>query len=224
MRRLDTLLRRRRTLVALLVVGALVAFASLAFAATEDVDVQDNVFVPETVAVTVGDTVRWTQSGGNPHTITADDRSFDSRPDCNSFADAGMGNCMSEGDTFEITFEEEGEVPYFCKIHGAEGGQGMSGVIVVEAADEGKPEQQPEEQPEDQPEEEPEQQPEDQPEEQAQEEPASEPQAEQAQPEEEELPNTGAAAGLAVLGLATLGLMGFGVRALRRGPRGPSAD
>ncbi|MGH3441204.1 MAG: cupredoxin domain-containing protein [Nitriliruptorales bacterium] len=129
------LTRRRRTLVALLALGGLALVASTALAATASVDVQDDQFVPATVTIEAGDTVEWTQSGNNPHTITADDGSFDSHPDCNSFADGAAGNCMSNGDSNSQTFETAGEIAYYCKIHGAPGGQGMSGTIVVTAGE-----------------------------------------------------------------------------------------
>lgn len=97
---------------------------------TWDVDVADNEFSPASLTIQVGDTVRWTQSGTNPHTVTEDDDSFDSHPDCDEFADSVLGNCMAEGDTHEETFTEAGEVGYYCKIHGGPG-SGMAGTITV---------------------------------------------------------------------------------------------
>jgi plastocyanin len=101
---------------------------------THDVEVVDDAFEPPTIEVTEGDTVRWTQTGSNPHTVTADDESFDSHPDCQTFADAADGNCMEEGDTYDQTFEEEGEFGYYCRLHGSPG-QGMAGTVVVTAAE-----------------------------------------------------------------------------------------
>lgn len=92
-----------------------------ASAATVDVAVGDNTFTPGAVTITAGDTVVWTDNGVRPHTVTADDNSFDS------------GN-MSTGQTFSRTFTTPGTIRYFCKIHGAAGGIGMSGTIVVQAA------------------------------------------------------------------------------------------
>ena len=84
------------------------------------VDVLDNAFDPESVTITAGDTVTWDVTGANPHTITADDGSFD--------------QSVATGDTFEQTFDTPGTYAYYCRIHGAAGGVGMSGTIVVEAA------------------------------------------------------------------------------------------
>ena len=98
-----------------------------ALAAPAAVDVQDNQFVAASVTVTVGDTVTWTESGNAPHSVTADDGSFDSGPTC-------LPNCLSHGASFAHTFTQAGTFAYHCKIHGAAGGLGMSGVVHVEAA------------------------------------------------------------------------------------------
>ena len=98
-----------------------------AHAADAAVDVQDDAFVPAEVTISVGDTVTWTQTGSNPHSVTADDGSFDSHPNC-------PGMCMAQGDTFQHTFEEAGTFAYHCRVHGGPGGAGMSGVIEVEGA------------------------------------------------------------------------------------------
>lgn len=96
-------------------------------AATGDVDVRDNSFAPATIQIEEGDTVRWQQSGSGQHSVTADDDSFDSHATC-------PPTCMGEGDEFEQTFADAGTYRYYCKIHGGEGGTGMSGRVVVRAA------------------------------------------------------------------------------------------
>ena len=78
----------------------------------------DDFFKGEVVRVPVGTKVEWRNLGRNPHTVTADDATFDS------------GN-MENGDEFSWTFEEAGVYPYYCKYHGAAGGVGMAGIIVV---------------------------------------------------------------------------------------------
>jgi len=83
------------------------------------VDVVDNQFRPMQLTVTVGATVVWTHEGQNPHTVTADDRTFDSG--------------TLESGTFSVTFDDVGRVPYYCQIHG-EPGSGMFGTVVVQAA------------------------------------------------------------------------------------------
>ena len=93
------------------------------------VSIQHHQFDPRELTVNVGDEVTWTHRDGEQvHSVTADDGSFDSNPDCSA------GNpkaCMSDHDTFKHTFGAEGRYPYFSKPWGAAGGQGASGVIVV---------------------------------------------------------------------------------------------
>lgn len=62
----------------------------------------------------VGTIVVWYNNDSVAHTITARDNSFDS------------GN-LSPGDTFQYTFEQPGELEYYCKIHPS-----MVGKITVE--------------------------------------------------------------------------------------------
>lgn len=91
------------------------------------VDVRDNSFSPSRIEIEVGDTVVWTQTGTNPHTVTAEGGSFDSHPNC---TDVGTGDCMQQGDTFSHTFRSPGEVRYVCRVHDQ---IGMTGVVVVKA-------------------------------------------------------------------------------------------
>ena len=65
-------------------------------------------------SVSVGDTVRVTNEDTVGHTWTAIDGEFDS-------------GTLSEGDSFDFTFEEAGEFDYFCSIHPE-----MAGTITVE--------------------------------------------------------------------------------------------
>lgn len=80
----------------------------------------DDAFRPLELTVTVGTEVVWTNEGGSPHTVTADDRAFDS-------------GTLEPGQTFSVTFDRVGRVPYYCQIHGAPG-SGMFGVVIVQAA------------------------------------------------------------------------------------------
>src|SRR5690606_30591460 len=69
---------------------------------------------PNPVEAGVGDTVRWTNDDTTPHTITSGanaqpDGKFDSSPNLNPL--------LAPGETFEHTFEEAGEYPYYCTLH-----------------------------------------------------------------------------------------------------------
>lgn len=97
---------------------------------TGPIDVIDNAFEAKVVRVEVGGTVEWSQSGTQPHTVTASDGSFDSHPDC-SFPESDR--CLNAGDTYEQAFDAPGEIPYYCKLHGTAAGGGMAGTIIVEA-------------------------------------------------------------------------------------------
>lgn len=96
-------------------------------AATVGVAIRDNQFSPATIEIVVGDTVRWTHAGNNPHSVTASDGSFDSSPMCPPM-------CLMSGDTFSRRFSDRGTFAYYCRLHGAPDGTGMAGVVLVRAA------------------------------------------------------------------------------------------
>src|SRR5215210_4958379 len=88
------------------------------------VDIGDNFFDPPQAAVEPGSTITWTNKGDEPHTVTADDGSFDS----------GM---LNPGDSYTVAFDGQGTVTYHCAIHpemrgsvtvGGGGGGGGGGV------------------------------------------------------------------------------------------------
>ena len=69
----------------------------------------DTAFQPNPVQVSVGTTVTWTNNDAQPHTATSGqnatpDGTFDS-------------SIMAPQGTFEHTFTEAGEFPYFCLLH-----------------------------------------------------------------------------------------------------------
>jgi len=86
---------------------------------THDVTVQNFSFSPGELTITVGDVVRWTNVLGT-HNVTADDNSFTSGP----AAPAPW--------EFTHTFTTVGLHPYYCEPHGAPGGSGMAGVVIVQ--------------------------------------------------------------------------------------------
>jgi plastocyanin len=62
-------------------------------------------FDPTTVTVTAGQTVEWdfADTSGTPHTVTADDGSFES--------------CSQTSGKFVVTFSKAGDVKYHCTLH-----------------------------------------------------------------------------------------------------------
>ena len=74
----------------------------------------EDAYDPNPVQAKVGDTVTWTNDDTQPHTVTSGsngqpDGKFDSSPNLNPL--------MAPGQTFEHTFEEPGEYPYYCAVH-----------------------------------------------------------------------------------------------------------
>jgi LPXTG-motif cell wall-anchored protein len=118
--------------MAVAVVACLLVLAGPAGAANVSVDMTASLtYAPKTITVNVGDTVTWIHdSTSTPHTVTADNGSFDSSPGC----PASIPACLGAGSTYQHTFTQAGTFAYHCKIHGAAGGIGMAGTIVVVAA------------------------------------------------------------------------------------------
>lgn len=65
--------------------------------------------------VSMGSTVTWINNDSAPHTVTADDGSFDS-------------GSMQTGQSYSHTFSSAGTFPYYCTIHGK---ASMSGSVQV---------------------------------------------------------------------------------------------
>ena len=68
------------------------------------VSIGDNFFAPADIAIEPGDTITWTNEGAVPHTVTADDGSFDSET-------------LNPGDSFTVAFSGQGTLTYYCEIH-----------------------------------------------------------------------------------------------------------
>jgi len=68
------------------------------------VSIEDFYFEPADGVIQPGDTVTWTNEGNHPHTVTADDGSFDS-------------GTLQPGQSFSYTFRNPGTVAYHCTIH-----------------------------------------------------------------------------------------------------------
>ena len=77
----------------------------------------DNAFDAGIVRIQPGQSIEWSNDGNSPHTVTADDGSFDS------------GDLAPDA-TFTTAFDQPGVYAYFCKYHGAPG-VGMTGIVVV---------------------------------------------------------------------------------------------
>ena len=77
------------------------------------VEINNFMFTPKTLTVSVGTTVTWKFDDSTQHTVAADDKSFTSSP-------------MANGQTYTHTFDTAGTFKYHCSIHPF-----MTGAIVV---------------------------------------------------------------------------------------------
>jgi plastocyanin len=75
------------------------------------------------ISVPVGTTVRWVNSSRAPHTVTSG-KSSDDADAPGALFDA----TIRPGESFEFTFTQVGEQPYFCRFHED---AGMVGTVVV---------------------------------------------------------------------------------------------
>jgi plastocyanin len=87
-------------------------------------------FVPQTVTITAGDSVTWTNTSGLTHNVDADDHSFRCANGCD---DQGGDGTPSGSWSFTRVFSQVGTIPYHCDIHGG-APYYMMGTIVVKAA------------------------------------------------------------------------------------------
>lgn len=88
--------------------------------ASTSVSMMNIQFEPQTITVSPGDTVTWTNDEAVPHDVKKDSGPG---PDFSSGPEGGMG----DGDKFEHTFEEAGTYDYICRVHAP----GMAGTVIV---------------------------------------------------------------------------------------------
>jgi plastocyanin len=77
------------------------------------VDIAKFAYGPKEITVAPGTKIVWTNHDEIPHTVTAKDKSVDSK-------------ALDTGDKFEHTFDREGDFEYFCTVHPF-----MTGVVHV---------------------------------------------------------------------------------------------
>jgi len=82
--------------------------------ASADVKIDNFSFGPQTLAVSVGTTVVWTNRDDIPHTVVSTDGVFKSK-------------VRDTDEKFSYTFTKAGTYPYFCSVHPK-----MTGNIVVQ--------------------------------------------------------------------------------------------
>jgi plastocyanin len=118
----STNFRVRLVMLATIVAGLSAAFPVAAQAADGNVGVEDNSFTPGRIAVKPGEKVTWTNPG------SGEQHNFRFEGEQATFA-ASTGPWSSTR-----TFLTEGAFRFYCEIHGAPGGAGMTGVVYVNSA------------------------------------------------------------------------------------------
>ena len=89
---------------------------SSASSGTVQVTMSSLKFVPATIHIKVGQTVKWTNNDSPPHNV-----SYQSGPKF-----ASSPSVMNPGASYSVTFKHPGTITYFCSIHPF-----MKGTIVV---------------------------------------------------------------------------------------------
>ena len=74
----------------------------------------DTAYQPNPLQVSVGSTVTWTNNDSQPHTVTS---GSNGQPDNKFNSSPNFTPLLNPGQTFEHTFTEAGEYPYFCLVH-----------------------------------------------------------------------------------------------------------
>jgi plastocyanin len=85
-----------------------------------NVQVSSNKFDPKEITISVGDTITWTNIGGN-HNVNGTKATFPDNP-------LSFGNDVGEGWTYSFVFTEAGTYDYQCNPHAS---FGMVGTVTV---------------------------------------------------------------------------------------------
>ncbi|WP_343225844.1 FG-GAP-like repeat-containing protein [Noviluteimonas lactosilytica] len=101
-------------------------------AANHTVRANPMTFSPNDLTIVAGDTVTFV-NGGGLHNVRSENGSITSFR-CAVGCDGNNGDPSTDPWTAVVRFPTAGTIRYFCEIHGAPGGVGMSGIIRVTAA------------------------------------------------------------------------------------------
>jgi amicyanin len=83
------------------------------------VTIQNFAFNPQTITISVGETVTWTNQDSAPHSVMDDP----GLPDVSGLSSA----VLSKGGSYSFTFDQAGTWNYYCSIHPS-----MKGTVVVQ--------------------------------------------------------------------------------------------
>jgi len=105
--RVARLIPARAVVVAMLlgpVVGAMLAFGTVAAQDANVVMIDNFTFSPKELTVAVGTTVKWVNHDDIPHTVVNADKLFRSK-------------ALDTDDSYSFTFTSAGTFDYFCGLH-----------------------------------------------------------------------------------------------------------
>ena len=126
-------INRRTFTESLAALGVAAATPALAEGATVEVSMRQApkmIFLPASVTIKAGDTVKWTNPYNITHTVTFDPAQAQTASDVvlpAGVAPFGSADIEEEG-TFSHTFTAKGTYKYVCKYHEA---MGMVGTVIV---------------------------------------------------------------------------------------------
>ena len=89
------------------------------------VNIADDFFFPSKLSISAGQTVRWTNNGGEQHAVNSNPGSENCKP---TSGEAFASPTINTGEIFEHTFNSPGTFAYHCEIHGCP----MRGTITVQ--------------------------------------------------------------------------------------------
>jgi plastocyanin len=95
--------------------------------ATHTVSVGDNFFLPRSILVAPGDTVRWNWTGNSPHNIVCEDETTPADPVCGTTPN-GASSTYVKPYEYSFVYRKAGSFRYVCTPHIS---QNMTGVVHV---------------------------------------------------------------------------------------------
>ena len=107
----------------------LAAAVAPVLAASAAVSIVGQAYEPGTITISPGDTVIWTvtESIDQPHSVTSGTPEAPTEIFDSGIGEGGESVLEANGQTFQHTFAEPGEFPYYCTIHPTT----MTGMVVV---------------------------------------------------------------------------------------------
>lgn len=93
-------------------------------------------FEPSPLTIAIGDTVTFKNDPAGPgfHNVASDDGAITAFHCSDACGASPVGDVSSSTWSATVAFPAAGTIGYYCEAHGASGGIGMSGLVIVQAA------------------------------------------------------------------------------------------